>query len=143
MNTKLDYARSFGAIIGGYLVMMAVGVIPAFIASKLLLTPPQPNAPLVTPSTYLSTMIVLNSLTGLIGGYVTAVISGVYRLAHAAVLAGILAAIGIIFSLLTPRIYPTAPRLPVWYSLSVGILVPLAVLVGGWLRSRKPEVSRT
>ncbi len=131
MKTTIDFARSIGAVIGGYLVMMAAGVIPRFIATKIF--KPSPEADV---SAYLVTMIITNSLTGFLGGYVAAVISGVYRLAHAAVLAGIVGVISIVITLVMPRVFPQAPSLPHWYSWSVGIFVPLGILIGGWLRSR-------
>ena len=133
MKTTIDYARSIGAVIGGYLVMMAAGVIPQFIARKIF-----HPAPEIDNSSYLLTMVVLNSLTGMLGGYMAAVIAGVNRLAHAAVLAGIVGVISIVITLVMPRVFPQAPSLPNWYSWSVGIFVPLGILIGGWLRSRKP-----
>ena len=132
MKTTIDYARSIGAVIGGYLVMMAAGVIPQFIARKIF-----HPAPEIDNSSYLMTMVVLNSLTGTLGGYMAAVIAGAYRLAHAAVLAGIVGGISVVIMLVMPRVFPQAPTLPGWYSWSVGIFVPLGILIGGWLRSRK------
>jgi hypothetical protein len=136
MKTTIDFARSIGAVIGGYLVMMAAGVIPQFIARKIF-----HPAPEIDNSSYLMTMVLMNSLTGMLGGYMAAVIAGAYRFAHATVLAGIVGVISIVISSVMPRVFPQAPSLPNWYSWSVGIFVPLGILAGGWLRSRKQSPS--
>ena len=137
MSNEIDYGRSIGAVVAGYFVMTGLGAITTMIAAKLFSSPvPVGQIPTITTS-YLLLMLLINIGTALVGGYVTATIAGVYRLHHAAVLAGIIFALGMVFLALPARVFPGREIFPAWYPVTSGLITPLSLVVGGWLRHRK------
>ena len=135
MNNQIDYGRSIGAIVGGYLVMTGTATIFLLLISKLFLPATLDiNAP---PTSFYLTRMILNIVTALLGGYVAGVIAKVYPLVHAMILAGIIFVIGVIVILLTPRLMPGVEMPLSTYTVLSALLTPLSVVVGGWLRSRK------
>ncbi len=137
MKHEIDYGRSIGAVVAGYFVMSGLGAICTMLAAKLLFPPP-PEGQMPTISTsYLLLMLLINIGTALIGGYVTATIAGVYRLHHAAVLAGIIFALGMLYLALPAWAFPGREIFPAWYPLTSGVITPLSLVVGGWWRHRK------
>ncbi len=137
MSNELDYGKSIGAVVVGFFVRTGLGAIGTMIAAKLLIAPsPVGQLPTITTA-YLLLMLVINIGTSVVGGYVTAVIAGVYRLHHAAVLAGIIGAVSILFLLLPARAFPGSELFPAWYPLTSAVISPLSIIAGGWLRHRK------
>ena len=136
MNNEIDYGRSIGAIVGGFFVMTALGLLTGMLAFKLFLPTVSAGETLTPTTTFLIVRMALNFLTAFVGGYVAAAISGAARLAHALILAGIIMVISMIGLALAARLNPGAPS-PGWYEYSSGLLVPAGVVIGGWYRSRK------
>ncbi len=137
MNNEIDYGRSIGAVVGGFFVRSGLGAIGTMIAAKLLVAPAAVGqAPTITTA-YLLLMLLINIGTSIAGGYVTALIASIYRLHHAAVLAGIILALSILFLLLPARAFPGSELFPAWYPLTSAIISPLSIIAGGWLRQRK------
>jgi hypothetical protein len=89
-------------------------------------------------------ILVVSALAAIMGGWITARISGGAEMAHAAVLAAVMAAIT-----LTVSMGERPEGQPVWYAPVVGVLGVAGILAGGWLRAsaasavretREPEV---
>lgn len=137
MKSEIDYGRSIGAVVGGFFVRTGLGAIGTVIAAKLLIAPsPVGQMPTITTA-YLLLMLLINIGTSMAGGYVTAVIAGVYRLHHAAALAGIILALSILFLLLPAGAFPGSELFPSWYPITSAAISPLSIIAGGWLRHRK------
>ncbi len=66
---------------------------------------------------------------GVLGGYVCGLIAQRAEIKHAAIIAGI----GILLSILSMAFAPG--REPMWYQLANMVVLTVAVLLGGWLRS--------
>lgn len=132
MKNSIDYGKSIAAIVAGYFVMSGIGSVSYFIIRKLLQGSLPPEVP--TPTrTYFVVALLVNFGTAFIGGYVAAAISGAARLAHSLILAGILLAVGCLVVY-----FSTQTDFPRWYTLLATTLVPTFVVVGGWMRSRRP-----
>lgn len=137
MKSNIDYGKSIGAIVGGFFVRTGLGAIGTVIAAKLLIpSSPADQMPTITTS-YLSLMLIINIGTSIIGGYVTAAIAGVYRLHHAIVFAAIIFALSVLFLMLPAGAFPGSELFPSWYPLTSGVISPICIVIGGWLRHRK------
>ncbi len=75
---------------------------------------------------------------GLVGGYVAAWLAGRAELKHALILAGV-QAVAMIWGMTASEYADTMPR---WAWILVTLDVALAIVVGGWLRSRKMSEAR-
>jgi hypothetical protein len=137
MKHEIDYGRSIGAVVGGFFVRTGLGAIGTVIAAKLLIAPAAAGQMPTITTSYLMLMLVVNIVTSVIGGYVTAMIAGVYRLHHAAVLGGIIFAVSVIFLLLPSQVFPGSEIFPAWYPQTSAVISPLCIIAGGWLRHRK------
>ncbi|MBS1806689.1 MAG: hypothetical protein JST84_00690 [Acidobacteria bacterium] len=141
MNNKIDYGRSIGAVVGGYLVMSGLAAIATFLVSKSL-SPSASTGQLQTvPTSYLVIKLLINAGTALIGGYVAAVIAGVYRFAHALILAGVILLLGAAVLVFAPRLFPGVVMDLTWFTYLSAVMTPSSVAIGGWLRSRKDPQS--
>lgn len=136
MKSDIDYGRSIGAVVAGYFVMTGLGAICTMIAANLFSPLYVGQTPIIT-TWYLLLMLLINIGTSLVGGYVTAAIAGVYRWHHAAVLAGIIFAMGMLFLALPVGVFPGRQIFPSWYPLTSSLITPLSIVAGGWVRHRK------
>ncbi len=137
MNNEIDYGRSIGAVIGGFFTWLGLNRISLFLVGQLFLSaPPVGQRPTFT-LTYLLSMLLIGFGVALIGGYVVGAIAGVYRFAHALVLAGIILALGLLVLALPAAAFPERDFFPVWYPYTSALTTPLGAAFGGWLRQRK------
>lgn len=137
MKSDIDYGRSIGAVIGGYFTMMGLTTISLFLVGKLFFSPPPVGQMPTFTTTYLLGMLLISFGAAFVGGYVTGAIAGVYRLAHALVLAGIILALAILFLALPPQAFPGREFFPLWYPYTSALTTPLGIVMGGWVRQRK------
>jgi hypothetical protein len=121
--------RSVLAVLGGYLtmatvVMLGTGAIkmlsPSWVAAE-----GAPTAP------YLVINVAYSFIAALTGGYVAAWIASRLFLLHAIALGAFVLVMTIISAVLYEN------RQPRWYQVLLGVLMPLAVVLGGWVRARK------
>jgi len=115
--------RSIGAIAAGYLLIAAAIII------LFAVTFPDP---LATPSRgFMLFSLAYGFVFGILGGYVCGLIAQRAEVKHAAVIAGI----GILLSILSMAL--AAGKEPLWYQWANMLVLSLAVLLGGWLRTRQ------
>ena len=123
--------RSILSVVVGYLTMaILVGVTTAVVAKLMLPAAaagqlPQPTMP------YMVINLVYSALFAAAGGFVCSLIAIRSPLAHALVLAALVALLGLVFFF---QNYSASAQ-PRWYSLSILVLCPLGVMAGGYLRS--------
>ena len=125
-------ARSFVAIVVGYMVMMLAVIVLTLIMVKTMgLKSGHP-----TPG-YLAINAIYSFLAAAIGGFVTASIAQVKPMQHAAVLAGVMFLMGIVSYM------GYAGMQPRWYQLTMMIVPSLCALAGASLQaSNAPKPNR-
>jgi len=127
--------RSILAVISGYLAMF-IGVA---VGLTILLTsfpdafPEQPGSPYDGPAYVLVLEVVISLLAALGGGYACALVARRKEVQHAGVLVGLMVVLGVVSAI------GEAGLKPLWSSLTILALPPLAVLYGAVLRRRQRE----
>lgn len=127
--------RSIAAIIAGFGFMASTVMVGTIIATALFipggLTAASAGAvPASLPLGYLAANLTVSLLGAVLGGWLAARIATHAPFAHAIVLAAIVASL----SIATLMSAPQGPQ-PAWYSVTVGAIGALGVLLGGWLRA--------
>jgi hypothetical protein len=127
MNPPINFARSIGAVIIGFIVLAGTDTIITALVLKFFF------GSLTAPLTINQTigLLAVKVVSGLAAGYITATLAVTRRWQHALVLAGIVLTIGLVGLLLITA----APRSA--YTNYALILSPLSIVLGGWLRHRK------
>jgi hypothetical protein len=80
-------------------------------------------------SSYVYTNLLFSYGAAMIGGYVAAVIGASAPLAHACALAVIVLVLSIVSAV------QIGDRQPRWYQVTLALLGPLGVVIGGWIRA--------
>lgn len=123
----MPYLRSAVAVLVGFLVTAALVTVTTFGAAAVLGLPMSgPPTP-----TYLVLNLVGSALAGVAGGYLCARAAPRAQSAHVTALAVLL----ILMTLPAVFAEPVAGR-PAWYPLTLAILGPASVMLGGWLHIR-------
>ena len=122
--------RSVLAVIGGFLTMAIVVML--LTGAIRMLSPswfPADGAP---TGPYLTTNVVYSFVAALAGGYVAAWIATRLPMQHAIALGTFV----LVMSVMSARFY--GARQPRWYQVLLAVVMPLAVVLGGYVRSRRP-----
>ena len=119
-------ARGILAVVAGYIVM-AIGVVTVTGAVAVLF--PTWSSP--ENAAYVIFNLGFSLVFALAGGYVTAVVAKRAPLRHAIALAALAFILAII-----SMVVETGPQ-PRWYQLSLVIIMPPAMVLGGYLRARQ------
>ncbi len=127
MNTPINFARSLAALFMGFFASAGVNTILTALLRKFLL----PATMDALTATQTLCLLAATALSGLVGGYVAAALAGSRRWLHALLLAGIIMSAGLLFLWLARNVPRSA------YSTYALIVLPLSIVVGGWLRHRK------
>ena len=124
----MNILRSIFAVVAGYAVMKAI-VIGATYALPMI----KPEWFLIgTPETpgYFAVNICYNLFAALTGGYIAARLASRSPLNHAYALAALSVVMSIITALASEQEQPR------WYRAFLVVVVPAAIIAGGWLRGR-------
>lgn len=123
--------RSALAVLAGYLTMVvAVTGALGFLFLVFHDAFPQTPGPYTGPAYVLVLELVVALLAAICGGYVCALVARRKPLHHAAALAGLMLALGVV------SILGEAGMKPLWSTLSIVLASPLAAISGAWLRGR-------
>lgn len=117
--------RSIGAVVAGYLVI-AIAIIVMFVIAF-------PDPTVIPGMGFMIFSLIYGFLFGILGGWVCGLIAQRAEVKHAAVIA----AIGILISVLTMIFAPA--KEPMWYQIANMVLLTIALLIGGWLRTQQRE----
>ena len=119
--------RSILAVVGGY-VTMAI-VVMLFTAVVKTLSPSWFASEGAPVAPYLAVNICYSFIAAFAGGYVVAWIAARFPLQHAVALGGLV----LVMSIVSAMQYGN--RQPRWYQALLAMLMPLAAILGGWLRA--------
>ncbi|MDQ6893021.1 MAG: hypothetical protein M3167_10120 [Acidobacteriota bacterium] len=117
--------RSILAVVAGFAAMSLLVVIATAVAIRLN---PGGRGPVHAPTpTYLVVNLCYSALAAVLGGFLAALLAGRAPLVHA----GVLAAVVVAMSLVSMKRY--AGQQPMWYQITLLVLMPTFVLCGGLL----------
>lgn len=119
--------RSVIAVISGYAAMAAVVVALTVLVKRI--APAWVGSERAPGSSYVYTNLLFSYGAAMIGGYVAAVIGANAPLAHACALAVIVLVLSIVSAV------QIGDRQPRWYQVTLALLGPLGVVIGGWIRA--------
>jgi hypothetical protein len=119
--------RSVIAVIAGYAAMAAVVVALTVLVKRI--APAWVGSERAPGSSYVYTNLLFSYGAAMIGGYVAAVIGASAPLAHACALAVIVLVLSIVSAV------QIGDRQPRWYQVTLALLGPLGVVIGGWIRA--------
>ena len=121
--------RSILAVACGFFAMTLVVGAATVMAVRIMLPKGDPGArPRPTPA-YLAVNLIYSCLAAASGGFVAALLAGRAPIAHAAALATIVLAMGLV----SIKLYED--RQPRWYQVTLLVLMPFLAAAGGLLRS--------
>jgi len=112
--------RSIAAIVAGFGFMASTVMVGTIIAAASGVVP-------ASPIGYLAASLTVRMLGAVLGGWLAARIAIHAPFAHAIVLAAIVAGMSIATAINVPQ--------PAWYSVIIGVIGVIGVLLGGWLRA--------
>ena len=124
--------RSVAAIVAGFGFMASTVMVGTIIATALFipggLTAAESGAvPATLPIGYLAANMIVSMLGAVLGGWLAARIAMHAPFPHALVLAAIVAGMSVVTAVSVPQ--------PAWYSVVIGAIGVIGVLLGGWLRA--------
>ena len=122
--------RSILSVIVGYLTMAVLVAISTAVVARLMLPGVRVGQPLQPTGAHMIINLSYSSLFAAAGGFVCSLIAGRYPLAHALALACLVAVLGLVFFLQSSSAGPQ----PLWYSLTLLLLCPAGVILGGYVR---------
>lgn len=123
-------ARSILAVFTGFIVTAVLLTLGTIGAAKWMVGTPQMTA-----------RVVFSAVVAAFGGYVTAAIAGRLPALHALVLAGLFFFLGIMAFAQTTKEQQAAGQ-PRWYTLTLLIITPLCVFLGGVIRFLRTRGAR-
>jgi len=135
-------ARTFIAVMSGFLTMMLL-VIAGTVAATALLLPgglhavQGESAPAHLPPAYLAANLAISLAAAVAGGWLTSKLAVQAPFAHAAALA-------VVVLVMSLGSMPSAqPGQPAWYGWAIAVLGVAGVLAGGWLLLRRGTDARS
>jgi len=126
----MSVLKSVGAVMAGMVSGMLVVMVLTYLAALLLF-----DGDLTAPPTpgYLVGNVAYSFGAGVLAGWIAAHLAPSRPLAHAAGVAAIMLA-------LSAGSGSTAPGVPGWYQPLLATLMPVAAVLGGYIRSRRASV---
>ena len=118
--------RSIGAVVVGYLVMAILVIVTTQAVTALFPAWCSPQN-----ITYVLFNLAYSLVFALVGGYATAFVAGRAEVRHAAVLAGL----AVVLAILT--LVAEYGKQPLWYQVALLVVMPVAMVGGGYCRSRQ------